>query len=181
MRSLGLLSACLLLGCGSPREQTAFYSFEGSLQGWTPEALDVGTSAWSVTTDTGAPYDGPSSARFGIENGAANGLIWLEQTFALSGGVGHRAHVDFAMLGSLDPPPADRLIVGVLPSPPRNVDALQPALQAQGIAGTQWTQHAYEFNVTGAFATVVVGVAAANSGRTVYHLDALTVRFVEAP
>ena len=176
MRFLGLLAAACLLGCGSP-QQSAFFSFEGSLQGWTPQAQGVGTSVWSVTTDPGVPYDGASSARFAIENGTGSERVWLERTFALRSSGRHRAHVDFAVLGVVEPAPPDRLIVGVLPAPPRNTDELQPAVQAQGIAGTQWTQHAYEFEVSGGVVTVVVGVAAGVPGRTLYHLDALTVLF----
>jgi hypothetical protein len=180
MRSLCLIAAACVAGCGSPQE-SAFFSFEGSLQGWTPQALDVETSAWSVTTDPGAPYDGPSSARLAIDDGTGNGRVWLERTFALGSSSRHRVHLDFAVLGTADPAAPDRLIVGALPAPPRSADALEPALQAQGIAGTRWTQHAYDFEIAGPSATVVVGVAAGAPGRTVYHLDALTVLFADAP
>ncbi len=71
--------------------------------------------------------------------------------------------------------------MGVLRAPPRNADQLQPALQPPGIAGAQWTPHAYELEVEGPAVTVVVGISGASRARTIYHLDALTVLFTEEP
>jgi hypothetical protein len=179
-----LLAACLF-ACGPPRQTAFFFSFEGSLQGWTPQGLDVSSGAvadaWGITSDPTTPYDAASSARFFLDNQNGTGKIWLERTFNLSSS-GHRvAHLDFAALGTRDAISADRLIVGVLGAPPRNADALQPALQAPGIAGSTWTAHAYDFDMTGSTATVVIGISGAVTGPIVYHLDALTVLFTDAP
>jgi hypothetical protein len=176
-----LLAACLI-ACGPPRQQAAFFSFEGSLQGWTAQGLDLQAgAAWEINSDPTAPYDGASSARFFLDDASGAGKIWLERTFTLTSGGRHRAHLDFAALGTRDAISADRLIAGVLRAPPRDADALQPALQTPGIAGSRWTPHAYDFEVDGTAATVVIGIAAASPGPIVYHLDALTVLFADVP
>src|SRR5712671_3188428 len=149
MRVLGISVAACLAACGSPLEQSAFFSFEGSLQGWEPQGLNLETGsnqqeAWFIVSDRTAPFDGGSSARFSLENTNGAGKIWLERPFALTSSGRHHVHIDFAALGQADPVAPDRLIVGVFPAPPRNADALQAALQPPGIAGTAWTSHAYE-------------------------------------
>jgi len=103
---------------------------------------------------TGAPAPGSS-----LDNQNGTGKIWLERTFNLSSSGRHIAHLEFAALGTRDAISTDRLIAGVLPAPPRNADALQPALQSPGIAGSKWTSHAYDFDMTGSTATVVIGIS----------------------
>jgi len=185
MRLPGALLAACLFACGPARQEIAFFSFEGSLQGWTPQGLDVtsgtGADAWSITSDPTTPYDAASSARFFLDNQTGTGKIWLERSFTLSSSGHHLAHLEFAALGTRDAITTDRLIVGVLPAPPRNADALQSALQSPGIAGSRWTSHAYDFDLAGSTATVVIGISGATPGQIVYHLDALTVVFVDAP
>ncbi|MFL5309761.1 MAG: hypothetical protein ACJ79H_04830 [Myxococcales bacterium] len=179
-----LLAACLF-ACGPPRQQSAFFSFEGSLQGWTLQGLELASGgvdeAWSITTDPTTPFDGASSARFFLDNRNGTGKIWLERTFRLASSGHHLAHLDFAALGTRDAILADQLIVGVLRAPPRDADALQPALRPPGIAGSRWTSHAYDFELDGGAATVVIGISGATRGQIVYHLDALTVLFADAP
>jgi hypothetical protein len=179
-----LLAACLF-ACGPPRYQSAFFSFEGSLQGWAPHGLDLQSGgaeeAWDITSDPAAPFDGASSARFFLDNANGAGKIWLERTFTLSTAGRHVAHVELAVVGTRDAIAADQLIAGVLSAPPRDADALQPALQAPGIAGSRWTPHAVDLEVQGGTATVVIGIAGRTPGRIVYHLDAVTVLFTDAP
>src|SRR5712664_3913681 len=185
MRLPGALLAACLAACGPPQERSAFFSFEGSLQGWVPQALDLRIGdqqeAWSITSDPTAPFDGASSARFFLESVNGAGKIWLERTFTLPSSGRRRAHIDFAALGSSDAVTPDSLIVGVFRAPPRSADELQPALQPPGIAGARWTLHAYELEVEGAAVTVVIGLVGASRARTIYHLDALTVLFDEEP
>jgi len=183
MRPWGLLVAGLFLGCGAPRNLSAFFSFEGSLQGWEPHAADLmnatGEDDWSITTDPTVPFDGASSVRFALDNANGAGKIWLERTFTLPS-AGHRnLHLEFAVSGSSDAVAPDRPIVGVFPAPPRTDDELQRAMQPPGIASFRWTPHAYDFAVDGAVATVVIGVAGGTTGRALYHLDALTVLFTD--
>jgi hypothetical protein len=176
-----LLAACLA-ACGPSPQRSAFFSFEGSLQGWVAQTMDLQVGeAWSITSDPGAPFDGASSARFFIDSMNGAGKIWLERAFTLPSSRRYRAHIDFVALGSSDVLRADRLIVGILRAPPRNADQLQPALQPPGIAGAQWTAHAYELEVEGPAVTVVIGISGASRGRILYHLDALTVLFTEEP
>src|SRR5438876_4079183 len=82
-----LLAACLF-ACGPARQQSAFFSFEGSLQGWTPRGLGLESGgaqeAWTITTVPAVPYDGASSAKFFLDNANGTGKIWLERTFSLS-------------------------------------------------------------------------------------------------
>ena len=177
-----LLAACLF-ACGPARQQSAFFSFEGSLQGWTPRGLDLESGgaeeAWTITTDPAVPYDGASSARFFLDNANGTGKIWLERTFSISTAGHHVVHLDFAVAGTRDAISVDQLIVGVLPAPPRNADALQPAVQPPGIAGSRWTPYAYDFEMDGSAATVVIGISGTTPGRIVYHLDALTILFAD--
>jgi hypothetical protein len=179
-----LLAACLF-ACGPPRQQSAFFSFEGSLQGWTSQSLDLTAGGleepWSISADSTTTFDGASSARFSLDNQNGTGKIWLERTFSLASSGHHVAQLEFAALGTRDAISADQLIVGVLRAPPRNADALQPALQPPGIAGSKWTAHAYEFDLEGSAATVVIGISGATRGQILYHLDALTVLFADAP
>ena len=179
-----LLAACLC-ACGPPRYQSAFFSFEGSLQGWSPHGLGLQSGgaeeAWAITTDPTVPYDGGSSARFFLDNANGAGKIWLERTFTLPSGGRHAAHVEFAVAGTRDAVVADQLIAGVLRAPPRDVDALQPALQSPGIAGSSWTPHAVDVEFDGNTATVVIGVSGRFPGRIVYHFDAVTVLFTDVP
>lgn len=183
MRRPALLLFACLAACGPPKQQVSFFSFEGSLQGWTPRGFDLEAGGqqddWLITSDPTTPFDGASSARFFLNNANGAGKIWLERSFTLSSPGRHGVHLDFAASGASDAVSPDRLIAGVLPAPPRNADELQPALQAPGIAGAQWTPHAYELEVEGAAVTVVIGIAGATRGPIVYHLDALTVLFAE--
>src|SRR6267143_4735578 len=105
-----LLAACLF-ACGAPREQSAFFSFEGSLQNWAPQGLGLAASGveepWSIASDSTTPYDGASSARFFLDNQNGTGKIWLERTFTLSSSGRHLARLDFAVLGTRDAISAD--------------------------------------------------------------------------
>ena len=183
MRPFGILFAGLFLGCGAPRNLSAFFSFEGSLQGWEPHAADLqgpaGNDEWSITTDPTFPFDGSSSVRFFLDDANGAGKIWLERTFTLPSS-GHRnLHIEFAVAGSSNALAADRPIVGVFPAPPRTEDELQHAMQPPGIASFQWTSYAYDLAVDGAVATIVIGIAGGTTGHALYHLDALTVRFTD--
>jgi len=106
MRLPGALLAACLFACGPARQEIAFFSFEGSLQGWTPQGLDVtsgtGADAWSITSDPTTPYDAASSARFFLDNQTGTGKIWLERSFTLSSSGHHLAHLEFAALGTRD-------------------------------------------------------------------------------
>lgn len=183
MRLTGALLAVALASCGPPRQQSAFFSFEGSLQSWEPHGLDLLAGAaeenWSIKSDPGASYDGPSSARFFLDNVNGAGKIWLERTFTLSPPGRYTAHVDFAVRGAKDAVAADQLIAGILPEPPRNADALQKALRGPGIAGSTWATRSYDLELDGGAATVVLGISGAAPGKVLYYLDAVTVVFTE--
>lgn len=183
MRLKGPLLAACLFSCGPPRQQVAFYSFEGSLQGWEPHGLDLQAGGpeenWSITSDPAASYDGPSSARFFLDNVNGAGKIWLERTFTLSPPGRYSAHIDFAVRGAKDGVAADQLIAGILPAPPRNDDALQPALRGPGIAGITWATRSYDREIDGGAVTVVLGISGGAPGRILYYLDAVTVALTE--
>lgn len=183
MRSWGILLAGLFFACGTPRNLSAFFSFEGSLQGWEPHGADLqgpaGEDAWSITTDPTVPFDGASSVRFFLDDANGAGKIWLERTFTLPSSRRRTLHLDFATAGSSDALLPDRLIVGAFPAAPRSEDAIQSALQPAGIASFQWTSHAYDFEVDGSAVVVIVGVAGGTTGRVIYHLDAMTVLFTD--
>ena len=177
-----MLAACFL-SCGPPRQQAAFFSFEGSLQGWEPHGLDLDAGGaeenWSITTDPAVAFDGPSSVRLSLDNANGRGKIWLERTFVLSPRGRYAAHLDFAVRSSKDAVASDQLIAGVLPSPPRTDDALQPALSGPDIAGTGWSTRTFDLQIEGDSATVVIGIWNARPGLLVDYLDAVTVLFTE--
>jgi hypothetical protein len=177
-----LLAACVA-SCGPPRQQAAFFSFEGSLQNWEPHGLDLQAGGaeenWSITTNPAVAYDGPSSVRFFLDNVNGRGKIWLEKTFTLSPRGRYTAHIDFAVRAAKDAAPADPLIAGILPAPPRTDDALQPALGLPGISGTSWATRVYDLQLEGDSATVVIGISGTSPGQIVDYLDAVTVLFTE--
>src|SRR4051812_4881828 len=90
-----LLAGCLF-ACGPP-QQTAFFSFEGSLQGWTPQGLGLASGGveepWSISADSTTPFDGASSARYSLDNQNGTGKIWLERNFSLSSSGHHVAQL----------------------------------------------------------------------------------------
>ena len=181
--SVSLLAACVA-GCGAPhQQQSAFFSFEGSLQGWEPRGLDLQTAGrdetWNIASDRRFPYDGAYSARLFLDNVNGAGKIWLERTFTLSSSGRHSVHLDFAMRGSRDGISADQLIAGVLLAPPRSDDALSAALRGPGVAGAAWTQRAYDLELDGDVATVVIGISGGSPGQIIYYLDAVTVAFAD--
>jgi len=181
--SVSLLAACVA-ACGAPRqEQSAFFSFEGSLQGWEPHGLDLqaggAEETWTIASDQTVPYDGAYSARLFLDNENGAGKIWLERTFTLSSSGRYSVHLDFAVRGAREGISTDRVMAGVLLAPPRSDDALQPTLQAPGIGGASWTSRTYDLELDGSVATVVIGISGGSPGQMVYYLDAVTVAFAD--
>src|SRR5207245_5803957 len=135
----------LVLGCGSGTERSAYFSFEGSLQGWTPQATDLNigsaTEAWFIEPSSDRAFEGSGSAKLSLDNRNAMGKIWLERTFLLTAGKRYRAHLELT-LGTADPAGAGRLIAGVFPNPPRSATDLTPAFRGDtsngGAQGYAW-------------------------------------------
>jgi hypothetical protein len=182
MRLPGSLFAACVAACSASGQQSAFFSFEGSLQGWEPHGLDLqaggAEETWTIASDRTVPFDGAYSARLFLDNENGAGKIWLERTFTLSSSGRHSVHVDFAVRGVRDGISTDRLIAGVLRAPPRSDDAL-PTVQAPGIAGASWTSRTYDLELDGSVATVVIGISGGSPGQIVYYLDAVTVAFAD--
>jgi hypothetical protein len=184
MRVARVLLGALLFGCGPPRQQSAFFSFEGSLQGWQPRALDLEEGdGWSITSTNEGAFEGSGSAALGLSSANARGRVWLERTFVLTSPGRHRAHVEFALTNGADVRPADGILAGVLAGPPRTREDLQPAVQgfnaSEGTGGLSWKTHSYEFEVQGTSATVVVGLWVPLAGSYGEYLDALAVTFTD--
>jgi hypothetical protein len=189
MRPPAMLLLAWVAACGAPRQQSAFFSFEGSLQGWTAYGLDTSAGGveenWSILPTFDSGFDGPGSARLFMDDRTGASEIWLERTFALAPPGRYRAHLEFALTATGDLQPADGIVAGVLPRPPRNRDELQPAVQGYNTVGRSgavtWDGHAYDFDVQGASATVVVGLWSGSRGAKSYYLDAVEVLFSAEP
>src|SRR6202040_3655525 len=93
VRFAGLLAIALLLGCGPPTQQSSFFSFESSLQGWEPAALAVESGSWSVETTQEKASAGRSSVRISLPQGK----LWLQRSFALAPGRNYRARLELAL------------------------------------------------------------------------------------
>src|SRR3954452_5045794 len=98
----GCLAICAFLGACGPRTQTSgSYSFEGSLQGWTPGAIDVAAPGslldWSVSPSTERSFDGVWSARLFLVNDTDAGKVWISRTYKLSPSRSYDVHVEFAL------------------------------------------------------------------------------------
>src|SRR5438477_12405278 len=82
------MALCVLLGaCGPPTQTSGSYSFEGSLQGWTPAALDVAPAdpagGWSIIASTDQSYAGVWSARVFLDNETDAGMVWIVRSWRL--------------------------------------------------------------------------------------------------
>jgi hypothetical protein len=76
-----------------------FYSFETSLQGWTPRATDVAdegcSGQWSVTRSSARATHGTQSLRFSLNNCTDAGKIWAQRTFVGTPGATYRLRMSF--------------------------------------------------------------------------------------
>src|SRR3954466_6089447 len=106
----GCLGLCVLLwACGPPTQTSGSYSFEGSLQGWTPAAIDVAlagpVAGWSIIPSTERSYAGVWSARVLLDNETEAGKVWIARTWRPVPSRSYDPHIEFA-LGTSDPDPA---------------------------------------------------------------------------
>ncbi len=189
LRLSGALLVMCLLGCGPARQQSAFFSFEASLQGWSAQGLDLvdgnADEPWIIRPTFDRGFDGPGCAKLFLDNGNGTGKIWLERTFLLEPGRRYRAHLEMA-LGTQDGTAnAFRLIAGFLPAPPRTDDALGGVASADtstgGATGFAWVGKSSDAEVSGPAVTAVIGVWGTSASARTYYLDAVTVLFTEEP
>jgi hypothetical protein len=185
---------CVLLGaCGPPTQTSGSYSFEGSLQGWTPAAVDIAASAmatdWSIAASTERSFAGTWSARVFLDNETDAGKVWISRTWRLLPARSYDVHVEFA-LGTSDPDAAGafRVLAGAVPSLPANGDdAISLARDDTangGATGLTWVFRQYDSvaatDKTGEL-TAVVGVWGTTAATKTYYFDTLAVEFTERP
>jgi hypothetical protein len=188
------LAICVsLAACGPPTQTSGSYSFEGSLQGWIPAAVDLGADGapldWSVTPATDRSFAGAWSARFFLVNETDAGKVWISRTYRLSPSRSYDVHVEFA-LGSSDADPASafRILAGVARSPPASGDDAISLAQGDtangGSAGVTWTLKQYDSIAStdaNGVLTAVIGIWGTAAGTRTYYFDAVGVEFTERP
>src|SRR5438067_686060 len=190
----GCFALCLLLGaCGPATQTSAIYSFEGSLQGWTPAALDVTASGtppgWSISASTDQSFAGAWSARIFLDNETDAGKVWLSRTYRLLPSRAYDVHVEFALgTSDADPAGAFRILAGAAPSVPSNGDDAISLARGDtangGSAGVLWLLKQYDSVATtdkSGELTAVVGIWGPSGGTRTYYFDALAVEFTERP
>jgi len=189
MRSAAALAGALVLGCGSGLERSAYFSFEGSLQGWTPQGTDltIGSAieAWSIEPSSDRAFEGSGSAKLFLDNQNAMGKVWLERTFPVTPGKRYRAHLELA-LGTADATGSGRLIAGVLQAPPRSATDLTAAVREdtsnRGAQGYAWISKSYDVDAqiaeTGSL-TALIGVWGTSGTPRTYYLDTVAVVLIE--
>jgi len=187
-------AVCVLLGaCGPPTQTSASYSFEGSLQGWAPAALDVGTSGvpagWSVIASTERSFAGTWSARVFLDNETDAGKVWISRAYRLLPSRSYTVLVEFA-LGTSDAGPAGpfRILAGAARSLPANADDAVSLARDDtangGAPGVAWVLKQYQSVATtdeSGVLTAVVGIWGTSGGARTYYFDALAVEFTERP
>jgi hypothetical protein len=190
----GLLALAFLVGaCGPATQTSGSYSFEGSLQGWTPGSLDVGVSTpvpgWSISASSERSFAGSWSARVFLDNQTEAGKIWISRTYRLLPNRSYDVHVELA-LGTSDPDgtSAFRVLAGAAPSlPATGDDAISLARDDTANGGS--TDVAWLFKQYDSVAatdksgqlTAVVGIWGTAGGARTYYFDTLAVEFTERP
>ena len=188
------LAICVFLGaCGPPTQTSGSYSFEGSLQGWTPAAIDVAAPGslldWSVSPSTERSFGGVWSARIFLVNDTDDGKVWISRTYRLLPSRNYDVHVEFALgTSDADPASAFRVLAGVARSVPANGDeAISLARDDTANGGSPavtWVFKQYDSTVstdaTGAL-TAVIGIWGTTSGTRTYYFDAVAIEFTERP
>jgi len=190
----GSLAICVLVGaCGPPTQTSGSYSFEGSLQGWTPAAVDVAAPGspldWSVSPSTERSFAGIWSARLFLVNDTGTAKVWISRNYRLSPFRSYDVHVEFA-LGTSDPDPASafRILAGVTQSLPANGDEAIALARDDtsngGSANVTWLSKQYDSiastDASGAL-TAVIGIWGTAGGTRTYYFDAVAVEFTERP
>jgi hypothetical protein len=191
---VGWVAICVFLGaCGPPTQTSGSYSFEGSLQGWTPAAVDVAKEGsppdWSISPSTERSYAGVWSARLFLVNDVETGKVWISRTYKLSPSRSYDVHVEFA-LGTSDAASATafRILAGVARAVPANGDeAISLARDDTangGSSGVTWVSKQYD-SIASTDAkgdlTAVVGIWGTVGGTRTYYFDAVGVEFTERP
>jgi len=190
----GCLAICVLAGaCGPPTQTSGSYSFEGSLQGWAPAAVDVAAPGapvdWSISPSTERSFAGTWSARLFLVNDTRAAKVWMSRTYRLSPSRSYDVHVEFA-LGTSDPDPAGafRILAGVTRSLPANGDeAIVLAREDTANGGSQevtWLSKQYDSiastDASGNL-TAVIGIWGTASATRTYYFDAVGIEFTERP
>jgi hypothetical protein len=177
-------------GCGPGTQTSGSYSFEGSLQGWQPGALDVAeatAAVWSIAATSEQSFAGAWSARVFLDNRSEAAKVWLSRKYQLAPFRAYDVHVEFA-LGTSDASAGGsfRVLAGAAQSVPANGDdAISLARDDTGNGGATgllWVLKSYDsFALTGTSGELdaIVGIWGTSQGARTYYLDALAVTFTE--
>lgn len=173
------------------RDQTRFYSFEGSPQGWQPHAIDVddgGAKAdWSIAPSAGRADDGGFSLLFLMNNLTDAGKMWIQKPFLVEPDRDYKVRMSYSFatqdFGAIN---LWRIITGVRSSPPQTADDLifqgETGHGGPSDIGYVWLDKSYDFEVHSGpdgLLYVFLGVWGTWETQRGYYIDHVTVSIRE--
>jgi hypothetical protein len=172
-------------------ENSSFFSFEETMQGWEARAVDLELAdsaiSWSITRTQEMAKNGSSSVRLYLENWNDMGKIWIERSFAVKPDALYKVEISYAFASS-DWGDANlfRIITGVLQESPQSRDELMYQGYTGNGAGSDvgyvWLEKSYSFSVKSNVSSklyVVIGVWGVWETVRTYYLDNLRIVFTE--
>ena len=173
----------------APSTPSATFSFENSLEGWSPRGTDLNSPPieWSIEPSQDRAIDGTYSAKFFLNNLNDAGKIWLERPFAVA--PNHSYHVKVQLsLGTQDFGQANlfTIIAGVRTTPAVDRDDLtyqdHTGNGEDNDAGYKWVEKSYDFYLlSGADGTFYIDVGiwgTWETGRT-YYIDNVRITITD--
>lgn len=175
-----------------PRTET--FSFEGGLEGWSPDATDILVGEepidWSVTTTAEAATDGERSVRLTLDNLSDAGKVWIERRFELEPETSYDVRIEFD-LGTSDFGSVNlwTVIAGASSRSPETAEDLESAFRDETGHGRDedlgllWVGKCYDLAATtdpdGAL-HVMLGVWGTFEVTRTYYVDAVLITFTKA-
>lgn len=166
------------------KQDCQFSSFESDLEGWTKNAVDLGSGSadWSIANNQEVWEDGNTSVKFELNNLNDNAKVWLERAFAVEPRNKYKVTLDYALrsrdVGDI---PGFRIIAGVFRNRPEAGEDLEPAFQEKTASthGTWgWLHKTYEFTVKSKKKNAlyfVIGIMATQQAHRSYWVDSVCV------
>lgn len=188
-----LSSGLLLAGCDSDGSFTLVpevesrAGFEGTLDGWTGAADELGTGAiWSVESSSEAAAVGSGSLALRLETLGGSGRVWIERSFQVTPGTSYQVTLRYQLGTRTGDGGPWNLVAGAGPgssAPPLAVrDDTDPGTGASGLV---WVERSHTLAVTAGTGTgdsapvvVGVGIAATGEGARSFFIDELVVEMI---
>jgi hypothetical protein len=167
---------------------TATFSFEDTMEGWTPKGTDLDHPdlTWSIEPSEDRATDGKRSLRFALDNVNDAGKIWIERPFAVQPNEFYHVTVQFSF-GTQDWGEANlwNIIAGVRTSPAVTRNDLTYQDSTGGGSrdtGYQWLEKSYDFHlVSGPDGTLYVDIGLWGNWETfrAYYIDNVRITISE--